>query len=148
MRRGGFWDVSPEVTSLAVSVLLGGEDLRALVARTCGDALEPREDALRIRLLVASTRACALARAVEGALDACTAPFEDMVTHWPMIRIADWWSSERERVSDAALAALLWRLATSPGPFLEPLALRVMAHLVARLARGAREPAGAGAGAR
>jgi hypothetical protein len=51
-------------------------------------------------------------------------------------------------VTDADLAALLWRLATSPGPFLEPLALRVAAHLVARLTRGARSGGLAGADAR
>jgi len=130
------WEVSPEVTSLAVGVLLGRAELEALVAHTCGEGPEPREDALRVRLLVACTRSCALARAVEAALEARTAPFADVAGHWPMMRIADWWGSERERVTDADLAALLWRLSIAPGPFLEPLAVRVAAHLVQRLARG------------
>jgi hypothetical protein len=133
------WEVAPDTTALATGLLLGRADLEDLVARSCGQPdAGSAEDALRVRVVVASTRQCALAGALEAALDVRSERFAEQASSWPMIRIADWWSRNREALSPAEQAALLWRLACAPGPFLEPLVLRVAAHLVARVTRDAQ----------
>jgi len=137
--RRPIWDVAPETTALVLGLLVPHGDLEALVARFCGEPPgSQREEALRLRVLVASTRRCALAEAVADALDRRSAAVEEMVTGWPMMRIADWWARNRAALAPHEQAALLWRLSSAPGPFLEPLALRVAGHLVAQVTRDAR----------
>jgi len=133
------WELEPDTVALVTGLLFSREELEELVESAGAFSPEGlREDALRIRLLLACSRPCAVARAVEAALDERTLEAAGPVATWPMIRIAEWWARECDRLAPADLAALLWRLATDPGPYLGPLALRVGGHLFARAARTAR----------
>lgn len=127
------WELDPADLALVTGVLLGREEVESLLDPTGrrGHA-GAREDALRVRLLLGCTVPCAVAEAVEHALDRQTGELQATIERCPMMQLADWWSGERDRMSGEELAAFLWRLACDPRPQLEPLVSRVAGHLQLR----------------
>jgi hypothetical protein len=55
-----------------------------------------------------------------------------------MMKLADWWSSEREAMSGEDMAGLLWCLCSDARPHLERLSSRVSGDLFIRAMRGLR----------
>jgi hypothetical protein len=124
------WEVDPEALRLVLAVLLRRDDIEELFAhaneREC-DGI--REDVLFAKAAVRCSRPCVFADAVARTMHVRTRSIGPRVQDCPLIDLAEWWASERDRVAGVELAALLWRLACDPRPHLEQLTTRVSGDL-------------------
>jgi hypothetical protein len=124
------WEVDAEARALAMGVLLRRHDVEELLGKAGERDLDGvREDALRLKVLLGCKKPCRFAEAVEEALDRKTRALRVAVEGCAMIQLAEWWSRERDGAAGEELAALLWRLACDPRPYLEELTTRVCGDL-------------------
>jgi hypothetical protein len=113
-----------------MGVLLRRHDVEDLLGKVGERDLDGvREDVLRLKALLGCKRPCTFAEAVEEALDRKTRVLRVAVEGCAMIQLAEWWSRERDGAAGEELAALLWRLACDPRPYLEELTTRVCGDL-------------------
>jgi hypothetical protein len=133
------WELDPALLSVVTGVLLRREDVESLLRDVGLDATGAREEALRVRLLVGCTRRCALAERVERVLDGLTQGLRDEVASCPMMKLAERWSREGDRMTGGEAASLLWRLGTDARPHLERLTSRVSGELCVRAMRLLRD---------
>ena len=134
------WEVDAEARVLAMGVLLCRDDVEDLLEQAGERDLDGiREDVLRLKAVGRCTKPCPFAEAVERTLESKTRGLRVEVEACAMIQLAEWWSRERENAGGEELAALLWRLACDPRPYLDELTRRVRGDLWVRSLQLLRE---------